>query len=201
MEKMYYIDTLKRTIRTLTFFNTEDILINYKINISQLEEVGKIGRDKLFKIKKYKHNGFITKQGKKYYGDFLIVNKDGHNFTSSISSVIELYHNITFFAQPVLELARAIKKEGYQLTDKINIMVSGRKMTLFLPMLFRSFKFYPTCIQSEILDLLQKYKNNLLNIDEIFKEIFLVIANYYMKEQELGDNNQKVEQNLKVSGL
>ena len=201
MEKIYYIDSLIRTIKTLTFFNTEDILLNHRINISQLEEVGKIGCDTIFKVKSYNYRGFMFKKSvEKFYGDFLIGNKSGQHFTSSSLSVMELYYNIDFFAQPALPFARVIKKEGYNLSDNINIIVAGREMTLYVPMLLSAFKFYPIHLQSEILDFIQKYENNMLSIDEMFKEIFLSISYYYMRERGTNRATTKTEM-MKVSGL
>jgi len=202
MGKIYYIDTLKRTIKTLSFFNTDDILLNHKINIVQFEEVGKIGGDSILRVKKHNHCGFLFKRNmKKFYGDYLVANKNGLEITSSTLSTMELYYNIDFFAQPALALARAIKKEGYCLSGKVNFAISGREMTLFLPMLLKGLKFYPVYLQSGILELVQKYNNDMLNIDELFGEIFLSISYYYMQEQDKWNNSAGTKPYLKVSGL
>jgi len=185
MERIYHIDSRQNTVKTISFFDSDDLLIYYHISLPKLEKIGKFGKDFIFKVKHYDNIGFQMKTGKKYYGDFIIAGIKDNTLISPNLSIMEIHYNIHFFAQPALELARILRKNGYSIEDNINITVKGRKITVFAGMLLRSLKIYPISRNLEILDVIFKYKNNLLDMDEVFEKIYIIVNHYHREMQEI----------------
>jgi len=201
MHKIYYIDTKEQKVKVLHFIDMEDLIINYPLNLSKLEPVGKIKQDIIFKVKNYNDMGFMTTQSDgKYYGDFIIARGEARNLTSSMLSIMDIYYHIEFFAQPALELARILRKKGYCTKDKISITVKGRDITTFISMLLKSFKIYPPKVNLVILEMVHKYKNNYLNLEELFVEIFLYLKYYFARTEQMLSEEKREFPALKIVG-